>query len=195
MHSTRSPRLLIVSTQDLHEADALATSIVVLREGRVVAHGSTAPFCTGPVVAAAVAVAIQAAVTIAGACVVGFRPTSWAGTCGMALVILALSLGIALLSIAVAIRTTSASTTGLVALVVFGLSFFTGFFAPVDELSPWMRVAATVNPLSYVIDAARQLESGSALTAMPVALAGLGMLMLAGIAACTLASNHARRNR
>lgn len=156
---------------------------------------SAIPFHTGPVVAALVAVAIQSAATIAGAYVVGFRPTNWAGTGGMALVILALSLGIALLSIAVAIRTASASATGLVPLVVFGLAFFTGFFAPVDELSPWMRAAAMVNPLSYVIDAARQLESGSTLTALPVALAVLGALVIAGIAACIVASNHVRSNR
>lgn len=35
-------RTLVVSTQDLHEADVLATSIVVLREGRVVAHDTPA---------------------------------------------------------------------------------------------------------------------------------------------------------
>ncbi|MGI5270430.1 ABC transporter permease [Nonomuraea sp. CA-218870] len=113
----------------------------------------------------------------------------------MILVLITLSLGIALLSIAVAIRTASAAGTGLVPLAVFGLSFFTGFFAPVDELSPWMRAVATVNPLSYVIDAARQLESGGALTALPVALIVLGTLVAAGVAACALASHHARRNR
>ncbi|MFI6708873.1 ABC transporter permease [Nonomuraea sp. NPDC050478] len=159
------------------------------------AHGSTGPFLSGMVVAALVGVAIQATVTVAGAALIGFRPGDWAGLGGMILVLITLSLGIALLSIAVAIRTGSSAGTGLVPLAVFGLSFFTGFFAPVDELSPWMRTVATVNPLSYVIDTARQLESGSALTALPVALTVLATLVAAGTAACALASNHARRNR
>lgn len=34
------PRTLLISTQDLHEAEVLATDIVVLREGEVVAHDS-----------------------------------------------------------------------------------------------------------------------------------------------------------
>jgi len=159
------------------------------------AHGSNAPFLTGAVVAALIAVALQTVATIAGAMAIGYGPGGVAGLAGMIALLTALALGIALLSIAVAIRTRTAAATGLVTLAVFGLSFFTGVFAPVEALTPWMRAIATVNPLTYVIDAARQLEAGTAPAALPIAVAVLATLIIAGIVSCTLASIHARRNR
>lgn len=159
------------------------------------AHGTTTPFLVGAVAAALVAVTVQMVVTIAGATLIGYRPQSWAGVTATILLMLVLGLGIALLSIAVAIRTASAASTNLVTLAVFGLSFFTGVFAPVDELAGWMRTIAVANPLTYVVDAARQLGGSSAPAAVPVALVVLTTLVLAGVAACALALHHARRNR
>lgn len=159
------------------------------------AHGTTGPFLGGAVAAALVGVTVQTLVTVGGAALIGYRPTDWPGLLGMLALLLTLSLGIALLSIAVAVRTASASSTGLVPLAVFGLSFFTGVFAPVEELAPWMRTIATFNPLTYVIDAARQLESGTTPTALPLALVVLVALVVTAAAACTIAQNHARRNR
>ncbi|WP_433701178.1 ATP-binding cassette domain-containing protein [Nocardiopsis sp. CA-288880] len=74
-------------------------------------------------------------------------------------------------------------------------ALFTGVFAPVEELSGWMRAIATVNPLTYVIDAARQVEAGTAPTEGPLAAVVLVALVAAGFAACVLALGHARRNR
>ncbi|BCJ69648.1 ABC transporter permease [Polymorphospora rubra] len=159
------------------------------------AHGTTVPFVLGAVAAALVAVTVQMLVTIAGAALIGYRPETWPSAITMLLLMLTLGLGVALLSVAVAIRTASASSTNLVTLAVFGLSFFTGVFAPVDELAGWMRAIATFNPLTYVIDAARQLESGATPSALPIALGVLGVLVAAGTATCALALNHARRNR
>ena len=159
------------------------------------AHGTASPFLIGAAVASLVAVTSQTIITIAGAMLLGYRPESWSGVTAMTLLMLALGLGIALLSIAVAIRTASASSTNLVTLVVFGLSFFTGVFAPVDELAAWMRAIATFNPLTYVVDATRQLESNTAPSNLPIAAVVVATLVIAGIAACALALAHARRNR
>ncbi|MFF2267378.1 ABC transporter permease [Cellulosimicrobium cellulans] len=159
------------------------------------AHGTTGPFLGGAVVAALAGVAIQTILTLAGAALIGYRPTDWPGLLGMLAILLLLTLGIALLSIAVAVRTTSTASTGLVPLAVFGLSFFTGVFAPVEELAPWMRTIATLNPLTHIIDAARKLESGASPTALPLAIVVLATLLVAGAVACALAQNHARRNR
>ncbi|WP_053651600.1 ABC transporter permease [Micromonospora sp. NRRL B-16802] len=159
------------------------------------AHGTATPFLMGAVIAALVAVIIGMFTTIVGAVLIGYRPQSWAGAAAVIVLMLVLGLGIALLSVAVAIRSGSATSTNLVTLAVFGLSFFTGVFAPVDELAGWMRVIATVNPLTHVVDTARQLESGATLSAAPIALAALSALVVAGVAACVLAVNHARRNR
>ncbi|MFF5054480.1 ABC transporter permease [Micromonospora sp. NPDC000663] len=159
------------------------------------AHGTATPFLVGAVVAALVAVTVGMLTTIAGAVLIGYRPQSWAGVTAMIVLLLALGLGIALLSVAVAIRSASATSTNLVTLAVFGLSFFTGVFAPVDELAGWMRTVAAVNPLSHVVDTARQLEGGAVLSAAPVALVALVTLVLVGVAACVVALNHARRSR
>lgn len=159
------------------------------------AHGTVTPFLTGTVLATLVAVTVQALLTIGGAMIAGYRPNAWTGTLGMLAVMLILGVSVALRSVAVAVRTSSSSSAGLVTLGFFGLSFFTGVFAPVDELSGWMRAIATVNPLTYIIEAARQIESGSALTAGPVAALILTMLVAAGFACCGLALDHARRNR
>ncbi|MGC4895288.1 ABC transporter permease [Micromonospora sp. DT31] len=159
------------------------------------AHGTTTPFLVGPVVAALIAVVLQMTVTVAGASLIGYRPTSWSGVAGMLLLMLALGLGVALLSMALAIRSASASTTNLVTLVVFGLSFFTGVFAPVDELAGWMRLIARVNPLTYIVDTARQLGDGTALTSAPIGVTAIVTLAVAGTAACALALQHVRKNR
>ncbi|GAA2735115.1 ABC transporter permease [Actinocorallia aurantiaca] len=159
------------------------------------AHGTVTPFLTGTVLATLVAVTVQALLTIGGAMIAGYRPNAWTGTLGMLAVMLILGISVALCSVAVAVRTASSSTAGLVTLGFFGLSFFTGVFAPVNELSGWMRAVATVNPLTYIIEAARQIESGSALTAGPLATIFLTMLVAAGFVACGLALHHARRNR
>ncbi|WP_416903404.1 ABC transporter permease [Micromonospora echinospora] len=159
------------------------------------AHGTTIPFILGAVAAALVAVTVQMLITIAGAALIGYRPENWPGVIAMIVLMLVLGLGIALLGVAVAIRTTSPSSTNLVTLAVFGLSFFTGVFAPVNELAGWMRAIATINPLTYVIDAARQFEVGAASSALPIALLVLGLLVCAGITSSALALNHVRRNR
>ncbi|RUL92176.1 ABC transporter permease [Verrucosispora sp. FIM060022] len=159
------------------------------------AHGSTTPFLVGPVGAALVAVVVQMVITVVGATVIGYRPQSWPGVFTMLLLLVALGLGVALLSTALAIRSASASTTGLVPLAVFGLSFFTGVFAPVDELATWMRLIATVNPLTYIVETARQLGSGDTLTAAPVGVTAVAFLAVAGIVACALALRNARKKR
>ncbi|MFG2062382.1 ABC transporter permease [Micromonospora sp. NPDC048871] len=159
------------------------------------ARGSTVPFLVGPVVAALLAVAVQMVVTVLGAALIGYRPQSWPGVLGVFLLLAALGLGVALLSTALAIRSVSASTTGLVTLAVFGLSFFTGVFAPVDDLATWMRVIAMVNPLTYIVETARQLGGGDPLTAAPAGVAAVAVLIVAGMAACALALRTARKNR
>lgn len=159
------------------------------------AHGTTTPFLVGPVVAALITVCAQMALTILGATLLGYRPHSWGGMIAMVLLLLILGLGVSLLSIAVAIRTPTASATNLVPLAVFGLSFFTGVFAPVDQLAGWMQTIATFNPLTYVINAARQLGNDITFPALPLGLTVLSVLVLAGILACTLALTHTQRNR
>ena len=153
------------------------------------------PILIGSQVATLVAVAFQQIVTVAGAMAVGYRPGSWPGVVAMLGVMLALGCSVALFTVALAVRGASTSSINLVSLIVFGLSFFTGFFAPVEQLSGWMRTVATVNPITCLVETARDLESGAALEAAPIATLVLVTLLVAGAGACAASLNHARRTR
>lgn len=159
------------------------------------AHGTSAPFLAGTLVATLIVVAFQQVVTVAGAVLVGYRPATLPGVVAMLGLMLIHGLAVALFTVALAVRGASTSSINLVTLVVFGMSFFTGFFAPVEQLSGWMRAVATINPITYLVETARRLESGAALEAAPLATAVLVTLLVAGALACVLSSNHARRNR
>jgi len=70
-------------------------------------------------------------------------------------------------------------------LAMFPLMFASSAFVPVDGLPTWLRVIATVNPLTYAVDASRNLA-----LAMPVGsgvaaalAASLGLLVVGVVAA------------
>ena len=63
-------------------------------------------------------------------------------------------------------------------LLIFPLIFLSGVFFTVDNVSPWLQVIAKVNPLTYGVDAVRQvfLEKDLALlTTDNMAETGLGV--------------------
>jgi ABC-2 type transport system permease protein len=57
----------------------------------------------------------------------------------------------------VALKTRSAAATNSAGLVFFPLLFVTPNFVPRNLLTPAMEVAATLNPVTYVIEAMRSL--------------------------------------
>lgn len=159
------------------------------------AHGSTAPFVTGTVVAVLAGVVLQLVLATAGAAVLGYRVETWAGTILALAVLIPVAVTVALFSVAAAVRTGSPQVTSLVALVVFGLSFFTGFFVPRDQLTGWMGAAAAVNPLTPVVELMRQLDAGMVTDALlPTSLVLTTLFGLACVA-CAAAFAHARRTR
>jgi ABC-2 type transport system permease protein len=83
----------------------------------------------------------------------------------------------------VAIKTRSAAATNSASLVFFPLLFLTPNFVPRDLLTRPMEIAATVNPVTYVMEALRSLiledlEWGTILPGFAV-VAALGAVMLA----------------
>jgi ABC-2 type transport system permease protein len=58
-------------------------------------------------------------------------------------------------------------------ILVFPLIFLAGVFFPVDNVPLWMEVASKVNPVTYGVDAIRQVFLGSG-----PAGAGLGVTVL-----------------
>jgi ABC-2 type transport system permease protein len=83
----------------------------------------------------------------------------------------------------IALKTRSAAATNSAGLVFFPLLFLTPNFVPRDLLTRPMEIAATLNPVTYVMEALRSLlledlEWGTILPGFAV-VAGLGALMIA----------------
>lgn len=70
---------------------------------------------------------------------------------------LALLLGIAFagFNVAIALRTGSSAATQGASFIFFPLTFLTASFVPLDLLSGWLKVAATFNPITYLLNATR----------------------------------------
>ena len=83
----------------------------------------------------------------------------------------------------VALKTRSAAATNSAGLIFFPLLFLTPNFVPRDLLTRPMEIAATVNPVTYVMEALRSivlehLEWGTILPGYAVVIA-LGVVALA----------------
>lgn len=84
---------------------------------------------------------------------------------------------------AVALKTGNAQATQSVGYLFLPLMFLTTMFAPKEALSGWLEIAATFNPMTYLLQGMRALTMGgwdtSDLGAALLATAGLGSVSLA----------------
>ena len=83
------------------------------------------------------------------------------GVPGMiALILLASSFGIAYsgLGFAIALKTGNAQATQSMWFLFMPLMFLTTLFAPKEALSGWLEAAATVNPVTYILEGMRSLS-------------------------------------
>lgn len=81
-------------------------------------------------------------------------------------------------------------------MVIFLLVFAFSAFVPIAGLPSWLRVIATVNPLTYAIDAARgRALADPALGATVGALLAAGVLTLGAAAVDSLACANPDRPR
>jgi ABC-2 type transport system permease protein len=111
----------------------------------------------GPMISAAIILVLQTLLVVGVAIVfMGLRPET--GVLGiLILLILSLLTGIAFagFTVGIALRTGSAAATQGAGLLFFPLSFLTATFVPLSLLSGWIATAATLNPITYIIDAGR----------------------------------------
>jgi ABC-2 type transport system permease protein len=70
-------------------------------------------------------------------------------------------------------------------LALFPLMFASSAFVPIDGLPGWLRVIATINPLTYAVDASRNLALGLPVGSGVVAAlaASAGLLLVGAVAA------------
>jgi ABC-2 type transport system permease protein len=132
--------------------------------------------------------AIQLVILLFAAVVLfGFSPAGGVlGVLPAFLLALAVSWSLSWLFLAIGAWLRNAETMQTVGfLAMFPLMFASSAFVPVDGLPAWLRVVATINPLTYAVNASRDLA-----LAMPVGsgvvsalLASAGLLAVGAVAA------------
>jgi ABC-2 type transport system permease protein len=62
----------------------------------------------------------------------------------------------------------------IIQLIIFPLIFLSGIFFPVNNVPTWMAIISKINPLTYGVDAIRQLFLGKEIAAMGGAMGQAG---------------------
>jgi ABC-2 type transport system permease protein len=112
----------------------------------------------GPIVQAALSVAVQAVIIVGLALAVGAEfPGGAPGVAVLIAVAVLLAAGFAALSNAVALTTRQEETlVGLVQFVVLPLSFLSAAFMQLDLIPGWMQEVAKYNPVNWAVEAGRE---------------------------------------
>ncbi|MBV9162067.1 MAG: ABC transporter permease [Pseudonocardiales bacterium] len=131
--------------------------------------------------------------TVAAAVLFGYAPAGGIPGTTLALLLgLAVATGLSWVFIALASWVRKVELMQMVGfIVIFPLMFASSAFVPITGLPPWLRVIATINPLTYAIDAAR----GWAM-ADPTSGATVSTLLIAAgltVGAALIASRGVRR--
>lgn len=119
---------------------------------------SRAALLLGPIFAGAIILALQAALVMGLGFIMGLDPaTGITGVVWMLIFSMLVGISIGGFTIAAALWTGSAAATQGASFVFFPLSFLTASSVPLDLLSGWLKTAATLNPITYVLEATRAL--------------------------------------
>jgi ABC-2 type transport system permease protein len=135
----------------------------------------------GKAIGATVTALLQVAIMLILAPIVGVD-LSPAIVLGLVPVVTILALGLSGLGILIASFMTSQQGFQLVIqLLIFPLIFLAGVFFPVNNVPDWLEVVSKVNPLTYGVDAIRQIFLGSDV-ALGVTVLGHTMTILEEVA-------------
>jgi len=131
----------------------------------------------GPIIAGGFILGLQAVFVIIVALLMGLESAT--GISGLVVVIglsILLGSGFAGFTVSAALGSGSAAVTQAASFLFFPLTFLTASFVPLELLSGWLKVAARLNPITYVLEAMRSLlNEGWNLT-----------LLWQGVAACVI---------
>jgi ABC-2 type transport system permease protein len=111
-----------------------------------------------PMITAALMLVFQACIVLAVAVLMGLRPVT--GLPGVVVLLgLAMLLSVALggFVVGVALRTNSTAAVNGASFLVFPLTFLTSTFTPLELLTGWVRTAAQINPITYILEASREV--------------------------------------
>lgn len=129
-------------------------------------------------------------------------PLSLGTVLGLVPIVVLLALGLAGLGLLIASFMTSQQGFQLIIqLLIFPLIFLAGVFFPVNQVPLWLEVISKLNPLTYGVDAIRQVFLGSSNPALGVTVLGHTfslleeVLLVAGLSGLLLASAALAFNR
>lgn len=117
---------------------------------------SRAALLLGPILAGAFILGIQASIVIGVALIMGLESAT--GFAGLLLVVglaILLGTGFAGFTVSAALGSGSAAATQGASFIFFPLTFLTASFVPLELLDGWLKTAATLNPITYVLEAMR----------------------------------------
>jgi ABC-2 type transport system permease protein len=110
----------------------------------------------GPILAGSVILGVQAAIVVGVALLLGLHSAT--GVLGLLAVIgiaVLLGTGFAGFTVSAALGSGSAAATQGASFIFFPLTFLAPTFVPIELLSGWLKVAALLNPITYVLEAMR----------------------------------------
>ncbi len=120
----------------------------------------------GPMAADLARYAIAASITLLVGLLMGYRPGG--GLPGVTLaILLAVITGWSLAWIFMWLGTvtrTAGAVQGMSMMIMFPLAFLSNAFVPVSTLPAWLRTVTTINPVSHVVSAMRDLMNKDAIT-------------------------------
>ncbi len=112
----------------------------------------------GPILGGAVILGLQASIVVGVGVLMGLQPAT--GFAGLLVVIglaILLGTGFAGFTVSAALGSGSAAATQSAGFIFFPLTFLAPTFVPLDLLDGWLKTAAQLNPITYVLEAMRDL--------------------------------------
>jgi ABC-2 type transport system permease protein len=112
----------------------------------------------GPILAGAVILGLQTSIVIGVALLLGLQPAT--GALGLLAVIglaVLLGTGFAGFTVSAALGSGSAAATQGASFIFFPLTFLAPTFVPLELLDGWLKTAAQINPITYVLEAMRSI--------------------------------------
>jgi ABC-2 type transport system permease protein len=112
----------------------------------------------GPILAGSVILGLQAAIVIGVGLLLGLSPaTGIPGLLAVTGLAILLGTGFAGFTVSAALGSGSAAATQGASFIFFPLTFLAPTFVPLNLLDGWLKVAAQLNPITYVLLAMRKL--------------------------------------
>lgn len=111
-----------------------------------------------PILAGALILGLQASIVVGVALVLGLEPaTGWLGLLAVVGLAILLGTGFAGFTVSAALGSGSAAATQGASFIFFPLTFLAPTFVPLELLDGWLKTAAQLNPITYVLGAMREL--------------------------------------